>query len=67
MMELKVTSPSMPGGWDYYCGGCDLFFSVPANQPVEIKHCPACGWDTLIKSPEEFEEDYPNYQFRRAS
>jgi rRNA maturation endonuclease Nob1 len=67
MMEVKITSPSLPGGWDCYCPGCDMFFSAYKNAPKETKYCPVCGWDILIKSPEEFENAYPHYKYRRAS
>ncbi|MCL1812251.1 MAG: hypothetical protein FWG29_01875 [Treponema sp.] len=61
-MNINLTTPSLPGSWDYYCGGCDLFFSVSADKPLDIKYCPVCGWDTLIRSPEEFEKEYPHYK-----
>jgi len=66
-MKLEITSPSMPGCWDYYCGGCDKFFSVYTDKATDVKYCPACGWDALIKSPEEFEKAYPHYHYRSAS
>jgi uncharacterized Zn finger protein (UPF0148 family) len=67
MMDIKIISPSLPGGGDCYCPGCNEFFSVHADKPLDIKYCPVCGWETLIKSPEEFEAAYPHYEDRRAS
>jgi len=64
-MKIEVIPDSMPG--DFYCGGCDEFFSVYGGEKSDVKHCPYCGWDTLIKSPEEFEKAYPHYQYRSAS
>ena len=65
-MIIKVTSPSLPGGWDYYCDGCDLYFSVPADKPLDIKYCPVCGWDTLIKNRKEFDQAYPHHEARAS-
>jgi len=66
-MTIEVISPPPPVGWDYYCGGCDEFFSVDSDKATAIKYCPVCGWDTLVKCPEEFEKAYPHYQYRSAS
>ena len=65
-MNLKLTSPSLPGGWDCYCPGCEMFFSVSKDKLLEIKYCPKCGRDTVIKSPKEFEEAYPHYKARAS-
>ena len=66
-MNIKLSSPSLEGAWDYYCGGCDLFFSVPSDKQKEVKYCPVCGWDVLIKNQEEFDKAYPHYKYRRVS
>jgi rRNA maturation endonuclease Nob1 len=67
-MGMNISANSnQPGEWDYYCGGCDQFFSVHADKPLNIKYCPACGWDTLIKSQEEFDRAYPHGKYRRTA
>jgi rRNA maturation endonuclease Nob1 len=58
-MTIKVTHDALPGGYDYYCHGCDMFFSVSADKVLQIKYCPVCGWDTLICDKETFEAEYP--------
>jgi hypothetical protein len=56
---------ALPGGYTYYCSGCDLLFSVPADRVLPINYCPACGWAPLVKDREIFERDYP-HKVRRA-
>lgn len=65
---MKITTDSTPPrGGDYYCGGCDIFFSVPADKTLAVKFCPVCGWDTLIKSQKEFDEYYPLFKYRKTA
>jgi hypothetical protein len=58
-MTVEVTHTALPGGYDYYCPGCDLFFSVSGDKVLPVKYCPVCGWDTLIRDKETFEAAYP--------
>jgi rRNA maturation endonuclease Nob1 len=58
-MTIEVTHAALPGGYDYYCDGCDLFFSVSADKAKHIKYCPVCGWEALIHDQETLEKDHP--------
>jgi rRNA maturation endonuclease Nob1 len=58
-MTLEVTRAALPGGYDYYCPGCDTFFSVSADSTLPAKYCPVCGWVTLVCDRETFEREYP--------
>jgi hypothetical protein len=66
-MILEVISTPIPGGWDFYCDHCDLFFSVQSDRAVDFKYCPVCGWDALTKSQEEFDLAHPHYGERRTA
>jgi DNA-directed RNA polymerase subunit RPC12/RpoP len=58
-MTVDVTQTALPGGYDYYCPGCDLFFSVSAEESLPVKYCPYCGWEILIRDKQTFETEYP--------
>jgi rRNA maturation endonuclease Nob1 len=58
-MAVEVTQTALPGGYGYYCPGCDMFFSVSADRAEHVKYCPVCGWDTLIRDRETFNAEYP--------
>ena len=54
-----IQASALPGGHAHYCPGCDMFFSVSADQPRPVTYCHVCGWDTLISDRETFEAAYP--------
>jgi rRNA maturation endonuclease Nob1 len=58
-MIVKATQTTLPGGYDYYCPGCDLFISVSADRVAPVKYCPVCGWEILVRDRETFEAEYP--------
>jgi hypothetical protein len=66
-MTVKVIHEALPGGYDYYCPGCEVLFSFSARRLLKTafdkaltpRYCPVCGWDTLVKDRTEFEAAYP--------
>jgi rRNA maturation endonuclease Nob1 len=58
-MTVEVIPAALPGGYGYYCPGCDMLFSVSADKAEHIKYCPVCGWETLIHDKQTFEAEYP--------
>jgi uncharacterized paraquat-inducible protein A len=65
-MTVEATHTALPGGYDYYCPGCDLFISVSTDKAEHIKYCPVCGWETLVHDKQTFEVEYP-FRAGRAS
>jgi len=66
-MNVTITSQHLPGGWDHYCQGCDMFFSVYSDPQKKITYCPVCGGEALFKDPKEFEAAFPHYQYLEVS
>jgi rRNA maturation endonuclease Nob1 len=57
--NLEVKTGSLKDGYEFFCDGCNLLFSVSLEKAASVKFCPVCGWDTLTHDRKEFEELYP--------